>query len=87
MNNALAEPPDANEGTGQAPTIIGGRYGLGSNEFTAGMCKAVLDNLKQDKPKNHFTIGINDDITFTSLESYTSATSRSYPDLLILSEK
>ena len=48
--------------------IVGGRYGLGSNEFNAGMCKAVLDNLKADKPKNHFTVGINDDVTFTSLD-------------------
>ncbi|MEA3341857.1 MAG: pyruvate:ferredoxin (flavodoxin) oxidoreductase, partial [Chloroflexota bacterium] len=50
------------------PVIVGGRYGLGSNEFNAGMCKAVLDNLKAEKPKNHFTIGITDDVTFTSLE-------------------
>ncbi|TVQ34877.1 MAG: pyruvate:ferredoxin (flavodoxin) oxidoreductase [Spirochaetaceae bacterium] len=50
------------------PRIVGGRYGLGSNEFTPGMCKAVLDNLKQKKPRNHFTVGINDDVTFTSLE-------------------
>jgi pyruvate-ferredoxin/flavodoxin oxidoreductase len=50
------------------PKIVGGRYGLGSNEFNAGMCKAVLDNLKQEKPKNHFTIGITDDVTFTSLD-------------------
>jgi pyruvate-ferredoxin/flavodoxin oxidoreductase len=50
------------------PVIVGGRYGLGSNEFTAGMCKAVLDNLKEEKPKNHFTVGIYDDVTFTSLD-------------------
>ncbi len=50
------------------PVIVGGRYGLGSNEFNPGMAKAVLDNLKSDKPKNHFTIGINDDVTHTSLE-------------------
>ena len=50
------------------PHIVGGRYGLGSNEFNAGMAKAVLDNLKEDKPKNHFTIGIHDDVTRTSLE-------------------
>jgi pyruvate-ferredoxin/flavodoxin oxidoreductase len=50
------------------PRIVGGRYGLGSNEFNAGMCKAVLDNLKAEKPKNHFTVGIHDDVTFTSLE-------------------
>ncbi len=50
------------------PVIVGGRYGLGSAEFNAGMVKAVLDNLTADKPKNHFTIGINDDVTNTSLE-------------------
>ncbi len=50
------------------PVVVGGRYGLGSNEFNAGMAKAVLDNLKSDEPKNHFTIGIHDDVTFTSLE-------------------
>lgn len=50
------------------PLIVGGRYGLGSGEFNAGMCKGVLDNLKAKKPKNHFTIGITDDVTFTSLE-------------------
>ncbi len=50
------------------PVIVGGRYGLGSGEFNAGMCKAVLDNLKAEKPRNHFTVGITDDVTFTSLE-------------------
>ncbi|MFP4364895.1 MAG: pyruvate:ferredoxin (flavodoxin) oxidoreductase [Spirochaetia bacterium] len=52
------------------PTVVGGRYGLGLNQhgLTAGQCKAVLDNLKADKPKNHFTIGIYDDVTHTSLE-------------------
>ena len=50
------------------PVIVGGRYGLGSNEFNNGMAKAVLDNLKEDKPKNHFTVGIHDDLTFTSLK-------------------
>lgn len=52
---------------GDYPVIVGGRYGLASHEFNAGMCKAVLDNLKADKPKNHFTVGIYDDVTFTSL--------------------
>ena len=52
----------------ERPVIVGGRYGLGSNEFNAGMCKAVLDNLKAVKPKNHFTVGIVDDVTFTSLD-------------------
>jgi pyruvate-ferredoxin/flavodoxin oxidoreductase len=50
------------------PIIVGGRYGLSSKEFTPGMVKAVFDNLAADKPKNHFTIGIIDDVTGTSLE-------------------
>jgi len=49
------------------PTIVGGRYGLGSKEFTPAMAKSVLDNLKKAKPKNHFTVGINDDVTGSSL--------------------
>jgi pyruvate-ferredoxin/flavodoxin oxidoreductase len=47
--------------------ILGGRYGLGSKEFTPTMVKAVYDNMKQGQPKNHFTVGIIDDVTFTSL--------------------
>lgn len=50
------------------PKIVGGRYGLSSKEFTPAMVKAVFDNLAADKPKNHFTIGIEDDVTQTSLE-------------------
>ncbi len=50
------------------PNIIGGRYGLSSKEFTPAMIKAVFDNLASAKPKNHFTVGINDDVTKTSLE-------------------
>ena len=50
------------------PKVIGGRYGLSSKEFTPAMVKAVFDELKKDRPKNHFTIGINDDVTHTSLE-------------------
>jgi len=49
------------------PAIIGGRYGLASKEFNAAMAKAVFDELKKEKPKNSFTIGIEDDVTFTSL--------------------
>ncbi|HUI70159.1 MAG TPA: pyruvate:ferredoxin (flavodoxin) oxidoreductase [Spirochaetia bacterium] len=49
------------------PTVVGGRYGLGSFEFTGAMAKAVFDNLKQASPKNHFTVGIDDDVTHTSL--------------------
>lgn len=47
--------------------VVGGRYGLSSKEFTPAMVKAVYDNLKADKPKDHFTIGINDDVGHTSL--------------------
>ncbi len=50
------------------PKIIGGRYGLSSKEFTPAMVKGIYDELKKDNPKNHFTIGINDDVSFTSLE-------------------
>ncbi|WP_250658122.1 pyruvate:ferredoxin (flavodoxin) oxidoreductase [Alkalimarinus coralli] len=49
------------------PKVIGGRYGLGSKEFTPGMVKAIFDELKQPSPKNGFTIGIYDDLTHTSL--------------------
>ncbi|MEL7643454.1 MAG: pyruvate:ferredoxin (flavodoxin) oxidoreductase, partial [bacterium] len=50
------------------PTVIGGKYGLSSKEFTPAMAKSVFDELKKAEPKNHFTVGINDDVTFTSLE-------------------
>ncbi len=50
------------------PKIVGGRYGLGSKEFTPAMAKAVFDNLSGTKPKNHFTVGIRDDVAGTSLE-------------------
>jgi pyruvate-ferredoxin/flavodoxin oxidoreductase len=49
------------------PTIIGGRYGLGSAEFTPAMVKAVFDELDKPAPKNNFVIGINDDVTGSSL--------------------
>lgn len=50
------------------PIIIGGRYGLASKEFNSAMIKAIFDELDQAKPKNGFTIGIEDDVTFTSLD-------------------
>jgi pyruvate-ferredoxin/flavodoxin oxidoreductase len=50
------------------PTIIGGRYGLSSKEFTPGMVKAVLDELTKASPRNFFTVGIQDDVTHTSLD-------------------
>ena len=62
-----------------APRIIGGRYGLSSKEFTPAMAKAVLDELKKPEPKNHFTVGIIDDVTHSSLE-YDSEFSIEAPD-------
>ncbi len=52
----------------QMPRVVGGRYGLSSKDFTPAMAKAVFDELGKDKPKNHFTVGINDDVTHSSLE-------------------
>jgi pyruvate-ferredoxin/flavodoxin oxidoreductase len=49
------------------PRVYGGRYGLSSKEFTPAMIKAVFENLRAASPKNHFTVGINDDLTHTSL--------------------
>ena len=56
------------------PNLVGGRYGLSSKEFTPAMVKAVYDELKKEHPKNGFTIGINDDVTHTSLSYDTSFT-------------
>ena len=53
---------------GRQVEVVGGRYGLGSKEFTPSMVKAVYDNLNEKAPKNHFTVGIVDDVSFTSLE-------------------
>ena len=58
----------AANGATSIPRIIGGRYGLSSKEFTPAMVKAVFDELKKSQPKNHFTVGIRDDVTHTSLE-------------------
>jgi pyruvate-ferredoxin/flavodoxin oxidoreductase len=67
--NALAEAQAAGTLTmGSFPKVIGGRYGLSSKEFTPAMVKAVYDELSKDKSKNHFTVGINEDVTNTSLE-------------------
>ncbi len=53
---------------GRRLTVLNGRYGLGSKEFTPSMVKAVYDNMAAARPKNHFTVGIVDDVTHTSLE-------------------
>ena len=50
------------------PRVVGGRYGLSSKDFTPAMMKAVFDNLAQPEPKNHFTVGIKEDITNSSLD-------------------
>ncbi|WP_100611072.1 pyruvate:ferredoxin (flavodoxin) oxidoreductase [Confluentibacter lentus] len=50
------------------PKVIGGRYGLSSKEFTPRMVKGIYDELLKAKPKNHFTVGINDDVTYTNLD-------------------
>ena len=55
---------------GRKIEIVGGRYGLGSKEFTPTHVKAVFDNLKLDAPKNHFTVGIVDDVTNISCKFY-----------------
>ena len=51
-----------------APIVVGGRYGLGSKDTTPSQIKSLFDELKKDSPKNGFTIGINDDVTHTSLK-------------------
>ncbi len=54
-------------GVENAPVIVGGRYGLGSNDTTPSQIISVYENLALNEPKNHFTLGIVDDVTFTSL--------------------
>lgn len=63
----------------QPPRVVGGRYGLSSKEFTPGMIKAIFEELNKEQPKNHFTIGINDDVTHTSL-NYDADFSTESPD-------
>ncbi|MGZ7042741.1 MAG: pyruvate:ferredoxin (flavodoxin) oxidoreductase, partial [Thermoanaerobaculia bacterium] len=64
---ALREAEDLEQLPFEMPRVVGGRYGLSSKEFTPGMVKAVLDELAKPQPKNHFTVGIEDDLTHTSL--------------------
>ncbi|HOW35002.1 MAG TPA: pyruvate:ferredoxin (flavodoxin) oxidoreductase [Candidatus Omnitrophota bacterium] len=65
--NALVEGGEAG-GFKKLPKVIGGRYGLSSKEFTPAMVKGVYDEMAKAKPKNHFTVGINDDVSHTSLD-------------------
>ncbi|MBN1932302.1 MAG: pyruvate:ferredoxin (flavodoxin) oxidoreductase [Desulfobacterales bacterium] len=53
---------------GKYPTLVAGRYGLGSKDFDPAQVKAVIENMKSAKPKNHFTVGIIDDVSNTSLD-------------------
>ena len=55
-------------GSKNLPIVIGGRYGLSSKDFTPAMAKGVFDELAKPRPKNHFTVGIVDDVTHTSLD-------------------
>jgi pyruvate-ferredoxin/flavodoxin oxidoreductase len=65
---ALAEDRSSGPRQARQPLlIVGGRYGLSSKEFTPAMVKAVFDNLAAPAPKNHFTVGITDDVSMTSL--------------------
>jgi pyruvate-ferredoxin/flavodoxin oxidoreductase len=54
--------------TGRDIKVVGGRYGLSSKEFTPAMVKGVFDEMAKDEPKNHFTVGIYDDVTHTSVD-------------------
>ena len=66
---ALAEARAAGQSRFECePVVIGGRYGLGSKEFDPAMAKAVYGELQREHPKNHFTVGIVDDVSGTSLE-------------------
>jgi pyruvate-ferredoxin/flavodoxin oxidoreductase len=53
---------------GRSIKVIGGRYGLSSKEFTPAMVKGLFDEMAKEQPKNHFTLGIHDDVTHTSLD-------------------
>src|SRR5215510_205482 len=62
-----AREAHAQDACATVPGIIGGRYGLGSKEFTPAMVKGVFDEMSKPNPKNHFSVGIIDDVTFNSL--------------------
>ncbi|MBW4530885.1 MAG: pyruvate:ferredoxin (flavodoxin) oxidoreductase [Aphanothece saxicola GSE-SYN-MK-01-06B] len=64
---ALSEEWQACHGDRPLPRVVGGRYGLSSKEFTPAMVKGVFDNLQLPQPRNHFTVGIDDDVTHRSL--------------------
>jgi len=79
---ALSEALAAGKSPFQStPRVTGGRYGLSSKEFTPAMVKAIFDELQKSAPKNHFTIGIIDDVTHTSLP-YDLEFSTEAPDIV-----
>ncbi|MBL9209087.1 MAG: pyruvate:ferredoxin (flavodoxin) oxidoreductase [Opitutaceae bacterium] len=65
--NVVAALAEGRSPLAGSPRVIGGRFGLGSKEFTPGMVRGVFDHLAQPAPRNHFTVGIIDDVTGTSL--------------------
>lgn len=75
--NEAAGSPEAKFGA--APRVVGGRYGLSSKEFTPAMVKAIVDEISKEKPRNHFTIGIVDDVSHTSL-AYDPEFSTEHPE-------
>ncbi|MFN2257749.1 MAG: pyruvate:ferredoxin (flavodoxin) oxidoreductase, partial [Desulfuromonadaceae bacterium] len=69
VRTAIGEAMEAKIYPGQGyPRVVGGRFGLGSYEFTPAMVQAVFDNLQADEAKNHFVVGIKDDVTGNSLD-------------------
>ncbi|MBE9540608.1 MAG: pyruvate:ferredoxin (flavodoxin) oxidoreductase [Proteobacteria bacterium] len=78
---AVAQQLGAGENRfGGMPTIVGGRYGLSSKEFTPGMIASVFEQLSKETPKNHFTIGIHDDVTHSSLDWDASYRTNAHTD-------
>jgi pyruvate-ferredoxin/flavodoxin oxidoreductase len=67
VSTAIKEGWDSSNGQA-LPQIIGGRYGLASKEFTPAMVKGIFDEMSTEEPKKHFTVGINDDVTYLSLD-------------------
>jgi pyruvate-ferredoxin/flavodoxin oxidoreductase len=77
---ALAEEWNAHSGNAPFPTVIAGRYGLSSKEFTPALVAAVYAEMNKAEPKRHFTVGINDDVTHLSL-SYDPTFSTETPEV------
>jgi pyruvate-ferredoxin/flavodoxin oxidoreductase len=68
VQNAIAEAVSSGKlAVKDMPVVVGGRYGLGSSEFNPGMVRSVYDNLAEKQPRNHFTVGIHDDLAGTNL--------------------